>query len=502
MHPYATRLSLLAAFGAASLQGCFAPLQCGDGIVQNNENCDDGNTDDNDFCRNDCSTGPLLALEGITIKNVDGADVLLVVDDSGSMSEEHINFMGQLQGVIDDLGGSNVPLRFATVTSDADANPAGNFFTNPQDIINGAGQLIRDIPEAFCQGVMANSNGGVVENTNQNLLSFIQGFGPIPDFTAREFGVFQDANGDKVADNLITPTFVDAVGCLLAVGIRGSGSEVALCQAAAALDPASLFGSNSGLLSSPNSVLGIVVISDEDDCTESITEQGGEFICSSLALNNQTGSLRCAQSTSEEICNTGQTGQFENLTNVDLFVDRIKSLRDEDHLYAATISGPPAAALDDCERLLPVPSCNNPSTGSASPGNRYFDFVNQFENRSDAIESSICGDSNSQAFSLSPIRTGLTKTVDFDCLNTNVSALYDLSSFDANRNLKIRVDLTETTLSCADLGSIASETEEGCLLSPTAAPLVPKSGCGGGFELNTEGLGLPFGTRLSVEFRR
>ena len=498
----ATRVPLLRAVGAASLSlalsGCLAGAGCGDGVIGNNEICDDGNSDGADFCDNECKIGPLVAVEGFVQKQVDSTDVLLVVDNSGSMFEEHINFMAQLQSIISDLDSTGSPLRFAAITSDADANPAGDFFTTPVDIRLNNGVVIRDIPNDFCDGVIAASNNGVLESDSVLLADFIGSFGEIPDFTGRVAG-FQDANNDTIADNLITPTFTDAVGCLLAVGIRGSGQEAALCQAAAALDPASLVGSNSAFLRTPNSVLGLVVISDEDDGTGSTSETDGQLTCTPLALGSSPiQGLLSTQSVNENVCGTGVTGQFENLTPVQEFVDRIKALRDEEHLYVATMSGPPAPSVADCENLFPVPSCTSENTGSASPGNRYFEFVRQFANRSDAFENSICGDPN-QVFST--VRKTLVKTVDFDCLDTDINAAF-AGNFDVAKNLTVRVDLSDTDASCASLGAVASEASGECLLSASAIALNAKASCGGGFELDSTTLGLPDGARVTIEFRR
>jgi cysteine-rich repeat protein len=490
--------------GAASFSfmfsACFGEGSvCGDGVVAANEFCDDGNSDSEDFCNNECSSGPLLALEGFTQKIVDSTDVLLVVDNSGSMFEEHINFMSQLQNIIGDLDQAGKPLRFATITSDSEANPAGNFFTTPDDITLNNGALIRDIPNNFCDGVIANSNGGVLESDSVPLNEFIDTFGPIPDFTGRVLG-FQDADGDHIADNLITPTFTDAVGCLLAVGIRGSGKEVALCQATAALDPASLLGSNSAFLRTPNSVLGIVVISDEDDCTSTLEENNGEITCTPALHDSVVGGLRCTQPESENICGTGVQGEAENLTPVSEFTDRIKALRDELHLYVATLAGPPAPPVVDCENLFPVPSCFNSTSGSASPGNRYFEFANQFANRSDAFENPICGEPTG-TFSL--VKKALVKTVDFDCLDTDIDGIFGgIQNFDVTKNLTVKLDLSATTATCESLGDIAIAGTGTCLLSPSAVLLNQKSSCGGGFELDTTNLNLPNGTRVDVEFRR
>jgi hypothetical protein len=511
----AIRLPLVRAVSAASfslaLSGCLSGAVCGDGLIGSNEICDDGNGDGDDFCTNECKIGPLVAVEGFVQKEVDSTDILLVVDDSGSMSQEHINFMAQLQKIIGDLSNAGTPLRFATVTSDADNNPSGSFFTTPGDIINGGG-IIRDVPNLsgindhggfddnnFCNEVIAASDGGVLASDNLALNNLLASHGPIPDFTGRIAG-FQDVNGDSVADNLIAPSFTDAVGCLLAVGVRGSGQEVALCQAVSALDPASLASSNHAFLQTPNSVLGIVVISDEDDSTLSISDTSGEVRCHPFSLiNSPIGGLITTQSVEEEnICGTGISGQFENLAPTQGFVDRIKALRDEEHLYVATIAGPPAPSVANCEFLFPEPSCVSGSTGNASAGNRYFEFVSQFANRSDAFESSICGDPN-QVFST--VRKTLVKTVDFDCLETDLNAVFG-GSFDIATNLKVRLDLSGTNASCDALGAIASDASGECLLSASATVLNAKTSCGGGFELDTTNLALPNGTQVTVEFRK
>src|SRR5262249_27551836 len=42
-----------------------APAQCGNGLVEGDEQCDDGNTNDLDDCRNDCTLGICCAIDAL-----------------------------------------------------------------------------------------------------------------------------------------------------------------------------------------------------------------------------------------------------------------------------------------------------------------------------------------------------------------------------------------------------------------------------------------------------
>src|SRR5262249_55927987 len=152
-----------------------------------------------------------------------------------------------------------------------------------------------------------------------------------------------------------------------------------------ALDPASLAGNNRAFLADPESVLGVFVVGDEDDCTLSTTEQDGEFVCHPVPLNSMTGSLKCSQP-AVDICSTGDTGELDHLTPVRISADRIKALRgfDQTRLFVAPVAGPPAPAVPDCSTLLPEPSCYSPSSGSASPGNRFYEWALSFTHTLDA----------------------------------------------------------------------------------------------------------------------
>src|SRR5689334_8929978 len=61
------------------------------------------------------------------------ADILFVIDDSGSMEEEQFNIMSNLSRFIETLQLTGAQLRFATVTTNTKGadNIEGNFFTHP-----------------------------------------------------------------------------------------------------------------------------------------------------------------------------------------------------------------------------------------------------------------------------------------------------------------------------------------------------------------------------------
>jgi hypothetical protein len=239
------------------------------------------------------------ATDLFTIPDSGVNDVLFVIDDSGSMREEQhsLKEIARLVEIVQFQGGA---VRFATVTTNTRgaANQAGDFFIRPinaqglpsatRDIKDRDGVII-DVPDEFCDEVLARSEGGVLSTSNTSLLdlllenNFAGDLDPaqpgvqILDYIGRDPATtFIDADGDPLgrperASQQITATFADAVGCIAAVSAEGSSFEAGLCKAAAALDEDSLAGNNSAFLQDPNGILAVIFIGDEDDCTLQIT---------------------------------------------------------------------------------------------------------------------------------------------------------------------------------------------------------------------------------------
>ena len=441
-------------------------------------------------------TPEVVATDRFEVIPEPSADVLFVIDDSGSMEEEQFNLMANLSRFIDTLQSTGAALRFATATTNTKGadNIEGNFFTRP---INSQGDIassrdtqdrdgiIRDIPDAFCDEVLARSASGVLDSRSLPLQALLlendvagdldpnQPGIQILDFMGRAPGTsFIDADNDpthrpELPNQIITATFVDEVGCILAVGVSGSGFEAGLCKVSAALDADSLTGNNAAFLADPDSVLAVVIIGDEDDCTLGVSTEnnGGSVRCEVPAEDNdaeKVGSLLCSQRSDEDICGTGVTGLLDRLVPAATFADSLRELRSEERLFVATIVGPPTIPVARCGTGPSVaPSCEAASTGSAAPGNRFLLFTDEFSNTVDSFSElqedveghlvdGICGDFGDSITQISTqIAGGLTPS----CINAPIDESPD--GFDAERDMRVVVDLRETAATC---GSIVVDT--------------------------------------------
>jgi hypothetical protein len=431
-------------------------------------------------------TATATATENSEVLPEPAADVLFVIDDSGSMEEEQFNLMSNLSRFIETLQATGVQLRFATITTNTKGadNIEGNFFTHP---INGSGQLtpnrdtqdrdgvIRDIPDAFCDEVLARSQNGVLDIESAQLQALLSenniagDLDPnlpgiqILDFMGRVPGtLFIDSDNDpthrpELPNQATTATFVDEVGCILAVGVSGSGFEAGLCKVAASLDKDSLSGNNAAFLTNPDSVLAVIMVGDEDDCTLGVSVEEGSVHCEVPAEDAaalEVGSLLCSQPSSENICGTGVTGLSDLLVSTNTFVDSLKAVRSDDQLFVASITGPPTIPVASCGAVKEVlPSCEASTTGKASPGNRFLSFTSEFINTVDSFSETqedteqhlaqgICGNFDN---ALGQIALRLTAIIDPFC---NLNAPIDIANFDTERDMRIVIDLAEAGLTC------------------------------------------------------
>jgi hypothetical protein len=508
----------------------------------------------------------VTATDRIEIIPEPSADVLFVIDDSGSMEEEQFNLMANLSRFIETLQETDAKLRFATITTNTKgaANQSGDFFIRP---IGGGGQfistrdtrdrdgVIRDIPDEFCDEVLARSANGVLDSENVLLQSLINenniagDLDPIQpgiqilDFMGRAPGtVFIDADNDPLGrperpSQIITATFIDEVGCILAVGVEGSGFEAGLCKIAASLDKDSLSGKNAAFLSNPDSVLATIIVGDEDDCTLQMTGDStvscGVPDTDPVAVD-RAGSLLCSQPSSEDICGTGVTGQSDNLVSASIFSDLLKGLRREDKLFVATIVGPPTIPVAVCGAQLPevAPSCEAAATGRASPGNRFLSFTSEFTNTVDSFSETqedtdehladgICGDFDN---ALGKIAEELAALVDLRC-TPNAPIDTTPGGFDIERDMRVVVDLSETGFVCADItvDTSISNGESGAQIGdPVTVPLneaqtrceiirdtqdgiqllrlEATTTCSNGFRLEFVDFALPDQSKLTLEY--
>ena len=214
----------------------------------------------------------------------------------------------------------------------------------------------------------------------------------------------------------VTPNFQGQLGtvfsCMASLGVGGCGYEHQL-QSLRAAFAQNVAPENAGFLRD-DAYLGIVILSDEDDCSG---EPQAEFFRDQIP--GQAGSLRCALR--GHVCNdqpvpamngfraplssckpavhaNTDADRREKLINVATFVQEIKALkafRDDKILVSAVIGWPvnPANAANAEYSILTragvsgpeldlAPACSEAGNGSAAPGIRLKTFVESFGNNS------------------------------------------------------------------------------------------------------------------------
>jgi hypothetical protein len=447
--------------------------------------------------------------------------ILFVVDNSGSMQEEQQNLKANVAKFVDVIAATGAAAKFAVVTSDVDFNGFnGAFFNAPTDVKLGNGTIIQEIPnnsggvdnETFCNDVVNASNltqRGILDPADPALVSVIANAGQIRDFNGRENGVFIDTNNDKVADNFVTASFADAVGCMISSGIRGSGQESHLCAMAASLDEDSLANENAGFLNLTNPdnlpLLAVIHLADEDDGTDVGQENAatGEFECSSLFLGGSPIQGLLSASSEQNVCGSGVDGAFDTLESVTTFSDRllVNLALPQNKIFVASIAGPPGSVIADCARNFPVPSCSNAFSGAASPGNRLFQFAQQFTNKFDALDFNICDPNFGDG--IAEIAAQIGSLLNGGCLNNPV-----VDNFDPETDMRVLFDITDATdiTSCDEIlpGQQVADEIEPNICKVKAAFLdvqaVELAVCTGGFQVGFVGFNPPTGAKVTIEY--
>jgi hypothetical protein len=192
-------------------------------------------------------------------------DLLFVVDDSNSMQEEQENLRQNLAAFIEHLAQSPVPNDFrfgVTTTSVHGTNGMGAYFpywVAPYD------QFTFPIP--YPGGTLVAIDPGALTDPS------LRGK-PIYD---EHLGYV----GNPPAPRILTTAQVTTFETNVLVGVQGSSKEEPLRAAELALSDRITDGVNAGFLR-PGARLGIVVLSDEDDCSERVP-LGGTLVASTNA---------------------------------------------------------------------------------------------------------------------------------------------------------------------------------------------------------------------------
>ena len=313
-------------------------------------------------------------------------DIVFMIDNSGSMAEEQANltrnfpvFMRELQaaspmGLLDvHIGVISSNLGAASGSMGCDAGGDGGAFQNRPRANNGTCTAVPRDPFIIA--------------------------GP--------------------AGNNFPGAIADVFSCIAALGIEGCGFEHQLASLRRALgkDPnVAMPPQNNGFLR-PNARLGIILITDEDDC--SAPPDTDLFRASDQLLSSEYGqqqSFRCNEfghlcggkpptrmaGLTFNDCQSNETASSK-LIHVSEFVSAIKSLKAKPDLIAvAAITGPvgPYKTIESTrsvdstrEKILEIgPSCSitiDQKASDAAPALRIHEFVSAFGAKN-GIERSIC----------------------------------------------------------------------------------------------------------------
>jgi hypothetical protein len=296
-------------------------------------------------------------------------DILFVIDDSGSMQQEQAalaTHFPEFMQVLKSIEGGLPDVHIGVISSDM-----------------GTGGY----PFADCHGL--DGDGGALQNA-----PFI-GDPACPVPRDKYISDTLSADGTTRVKNY-DGTLEDTFACISRLGTLGCGFEQHLESMRRALDPAN--DTNTGFLRE-DAYLAVVFIADEDDCSAADT---GLFDPDNGALGPPT-SFRCTEfgvtcdegdliRTAGAYTNCRPRVSSPNMRDPQEYVDFLKSLKcDQSRIIVSGIIGdvsPVTVALDTSGRPNLQPSCENATTGMASPGIRLRYVLDQFPNRSTVT--SIC----------------------------------------------------------------------------------------------------------------
>jgi hypothetical protein len=370
-------------------------------------------------------------------------DILFMVDDSSSMIEMQQKLYDQLPNFVTVLQRAQIPpdLHIAVVSSDMGA--PGDSTAGIGCTASGDQGGFRSMPQGTC-----------TDTTLQNGSTFIS----------------DDGAGDK---NYTGPALSQVLQCITLLGDKGCGFEHQLASIARALgaDGSPLPSTNANFLR-PDAYLGIVILTNEDDCSAPASTQlyslngGQQNIANPLGplanyRCNQYGHL-CVDPGGNQIMpplnppNGATTLDLTNcesndsstglLTPVSQFVSEIKALKPDpdNQILVAAIAGPPtpysvswvpevggqntqpgelwpevehscgAVGGDDVNPENPLSQETIDGTFS-DPGVRITQFVSSFQ---DSVVASICD--FSYAASLHAIATKLGQLITPPCITQTI----------------------------------------------------------------------------------
>ena len=258
-------------------------------------------------------------------------DILMVIDNSGSMCEEQDSVRTNISSLVDALIDAGVDFQVAVVTTDME-NPleSGRFQNVPNNETSPACLLTIDISQ--CPG--AGDVGGQLPPRILSSADYLAGDGPGQD--ALELHL----------------------GCNLAVGTGGTGFEAGLDAAVTAVGE-SAPSENAGFVR-PDAHLAVFFVTDEHDCTD----RG--------ALDKINGN----------ICEW----ESDQLVGVEQLVDELAQSKggDRSKVIASGIIAPDDGIRYDTGNEV-RPACFSDEGGEGYAGYRYEEFIGAFGGSADNV---------------------------------------------------------------------------------------------------------------------
>jgi hypothetical protein len=369
-------------------------------------------------------------------------DLLFVIDDSGSMDEEQRMLKSQFTTLMKQLRSfsGGLPNVHIGVTS-TDLGAGGTACGSPD-----GGRLLRGNCPALAEGdafvVDVEPASCVITKVRvDDRITCPASACTQADCDASEPGTVlaTDESGCPRCRNYSGASLEEVFTCMADLGIQGCGFEQPLEAMRSALDRNP---SNEGFIRE-NALLGIVFITDEDDCSASNPGLFEDSLAAERSLGPRS-SYRCfeygitCQPTNDRNALGQRTGcelredPGAMLHPVSRYVSFLERLKDPQLLVVAAIAGPSqhgeaVVGLDEYGQSAVMPSCimPNPEDGDAAPAFRMTALVEAFARPEEMAWAnlSICSESFVQA--LDGIGRKIKDALDFQCLPSPLEGCAD-----------------------------------------------------------------------------
>jgi hypothetical protein len=358
-------------------------------------------------------------------------DILFVIDNSGSMSEEQTSLATNFPrfiNVLETIEGGLPNVHIGVVSSNVGISP----FQTTGCVGNGDDGKLQNAPRGACTP----PNGYFISD-------ILDPSGAIDPTTGQPA---------RITNYPSTATLADVFSCIARLGSTGCGLEQHLESMKRALDghrPENANFIRSGMGSDPDAFLAVIFVADEDDCS---AKDGSVFDPSQNDISDPLGpfgSFRCTEfgifcdgspisrsPANYNECEPMPVEMADYIKHPDEYVDFLKGLKsDERNVIVAGIIGNPTPVnivLDEDGNPELDCSCGCGTAQTAVPAVRLGYFINSFPDRS--TFTSICNEDLSDA--LNVIAELLKRVVGNPCLDGAI----DTRDLDGNPANGVQLD--------------------------------------------------------------